>query len=526
MKLRKGIRAVIATQEKYMQISLAIDKTYDNYDFSEIRCIEKPFAIILDSYMVGYGNLFYLALKFSQSYLIKKYNAQSTFEDIYKLQIKILKDFFCLDFNLENVEEKEIIDWTKTKIGQNCIPLIFGNLRELYYSKYYQKEDWGHVFLITGYDEKRELLNIYDSSQKYKEEHLAKYGSYVMTNEILQKMYHSRERLSNIKPGYIKVKQLTDMPDQEIVINAIMTDIKSSIIDKYREIEMLELIETEKDKSKQELMINDLMRVRNAKRMFLNFFCEYNEKNSDLKKIADELICEWQKLINNALIMIYRNQKIDFKQIEGHISKFERKFQKWCREEFDNDNTSLKIISKKKDDEEIRNNDDGIISKKGNVAEFSFSNLSKVYPDFGSDNAPKIIIKKKGTGIEKYLIKASVEVNKSDEFSEFLAGIYVKTITGDIYYWGNCCNQTIRFDLCGINNNIFETHADLKKQVIYIKLEGEKQLYLGINNDNNKLCWIYNTVLENKLVEIGIACKTWGMTKLLDLNIELFQNNE
>lgn len=47
-----------------MQISLAIDKTYDNYDFSEIRCIEKSFAIILDSYTVGYGKLFYLALKY------------------------------------------------------------------------------------------------------------------------------------------------------------------------------------------------------------------------------------------------------------------------------------------------------------------------------------------------------------------------------------------------------------------------------------------------------------------------------
>lgn len=75
-------------------------------------------------------------------------------------------------------------------------------------------------------------------------------------------------------------------------------------------------------------MINDLMRVHNAKRMFLNLFCEYdeydNEKISDLKEIVDVLISEWQKLINNALIMIYRNQKIDFKQIENHISKFEK----------------------------------------------------------------------------------------------------------------------------------------------------------------------------------------------------------
>lgn len=164
--------------------------------------------------------------------------------------MKILKDFFNLDFNLENVEEKEIIDWTKTKKEQDCISLIFGNLRELYYSKYYQKDDWGHVFLITGYDEKRDLLNIFDSSQKYTEEHLAKYGAYVMPNEILQKMYNSRERLSNIKPGYIKVKQLTDMPNQEIVFNAIMMNIKNSItIDKYREIEILELIEIEKTKA-------------------------------------------------------------------------------------------------------------------------------------------------------------------------------------------------------------------------------------------------------------------------------------
>lgn len=150
-----------------MQISLAIDKTYDNYDFSEIRCVEKPFSIILDSYMEGYGKMFSLALKYYQSYPIKNYLDQSTYEDIYRLQMKILNDYFGIDFITEEVGDSVIVDWIKNKVEDNCVPLIFGNLKELYYSKYYKKENWGHVFWLQDISIKISYISFLGSFNSY-----------------------------------------------------------------------------------------------------------------------------------------------------------------------------------------------------------------------------------------------------------------------------------------------------------------------------------------------------------------------
>lgn len=519
-----------------MKVSLKMKIPNDDYEFSEIRCLEKPFAIMLNSFKEGYGKLFYFVLKFLQCYRIKEYDkVQSDFSNTFRLQQVVLHDFFNIDLYFDSVKNEDINQWIEHKIDNNDVPFIFGNLRYLFYSKYYKKADWGHLFMIYGYDSSKQLFQVIDSSQEYKKEHAAIYKPFVIQYETLLNLYSNRYVLNDIKPCYLDCNQVHNLCDvKSIVLKCIEYYINENPLLNLREVGIIHKIKSSSELTDMKWLSEDLMRIRNAKNVFLSELIELFDdkkfkiiKKSEFLHLKKLLIIEWQKSINKIMVGLYKNQVIDIDDILKNVYIYENKMRDnvcMMKKEIiiNGDEVFKEILRKNESPKDIfENNDDNIISKiESNNFLFNFPK-NKVYPSFGIDDSPKVIIYK--NVFQKELISLFVKMTtiSFNDLSEFLGGIFLRTEYDDVFFWGNFCNKTIRLDMSGISNNISEvSHMD-REVILFVKVAQGTKFTVGYKNEANVLTNCYSTTLKERIIDMGIGCKTWGKTNLLKVNYEV-----
>ena len=173
-----------------MYILGEIKQVDDIYSLEEVNCLEKPLGIMLNSFNSLYRNIYLLLQKMTQSYNIKYYcenifrqkNTMERSRDILEREMGI---------KLYRIEDPEdLLGCIKGKLAENNPVIVPVNLRELYYSSFYNKENWIHSFLIFGYNEENRLFNIFDSTQRHDEGGYNLY-KFVVEEDTLYRMHKS-----------------------------------------------------------------------------------------------------------------------------------------------------------------------------------------------------------------------------------------------------------------------------------------------------------------------------------------------
>ena len=152
-----------------------IKKIKDEYEIEEVNCLERPVAMVLNSYCPIYRNLYLFHEKMNRCYNLHFY------DDIgYKDKISMKRAQIILEQELgilmhRVVERDEMHQLILEQLKKNNPVIVPGNLKEIYYSKFYNKENWKHSFLLHGYNLDNKLYFIYDSVQCENEKEMCKF---------------------------------------------------------------------------------------------------------------------------------------------------------------------------------------------------------------------------------------------------------------------------------------------------------------------------------------------------------------
>lgn len=513
-----------------MNISIKLKRTSDIYGFEEISCMEKPFGIILDGISTGFANMYYIIIKYIQAYQVQNY-AYEEFNAYYSkdVNIKVLKEFFGLNLVYEDVNPDNIIDWIEKRIDSNNVVFVTANLKDLFYSKYYKKGDWGHIFLIHGYDKENQLFNIIDSAQAYKDES-AIYKPFVVEYLTMKKMYTSWMEADTITPCYIKCDEVDNISSAGYILKMFAKlYLANCNNDVYKEEKFIN--NQFLDKENMKVYTEFLLRTRTAKRVFfnelVNIIHKYKIKIESIEafmQAKDQLIHEWEDITYRLSVKAYRNQKP--KNLRGELLKVtqletsvKQLIAELCHSILQNEF----LEDDRKRNNHIENNEDGIINivDKSNC-KFYF-NSGKVYSSFGVDDSPKVVLIDKMDANKRYVVKTSVDMEKYQDTSQFMAGIFIRTENNNLYFWGNCCRESIRFDLCGVDNNIFEVDINHDNFNIGVDIRDGIYVTLGYENELGQFVECYQYKLISKAQEMGLACKTWGFPDEIQINYRNFE---
>lgn len=493
-----------------------IKPNQDNYKLDYISCFEKPVGIIIENYHELYPNIFYMILKLTQSLNLKSdyIEYENTSMDLIQ---KILK--IHLKLELKSVENINCLHEFIEENLNNQIPVLLpGNLKELFYAKHYKINDWPHLFIIKGYDNEKQVYSILDSYHNTNLD-FSKYTNFYMEYSTAEKLYSS-----NIENFKRKEIWFIENPNESISID--ISNILVYCLDKYIN---NAYIKCNNDINKYlycqenidfEDYYKELLQILKWKITFFSEvisiykYIDVNTKNyNEFKHTIDTFKLNIQTYINAIYVNYYRNKKaaidkylnmilkeeiliVDFlKKIKGKVIKIKEL-----------KNTNIKIIAK---NEIIENNDDSII-KKINKNEYIFKfNNGKVYDSWFLDNSPKVMLKKIDKN-KKTIIQTKLNILKADKNSKFHAGIYIRTVTDELFFWGINCGRTLRLDLVGINENIF----DVKKEIneVILKMEIYEKTFIISYKDINDFEFKDEKKIKgtNKIQEIGIGCKNWG----------------
>lgn len=146
---------------KFNNILTSITSNTDNLSWKELNCLYRPWAIVFKSFNESYYDIYILLVSFIITHTKKTNSQRYKFIEAYKIY---LEDFFGVSINEVEFENKyDLIQKVKYTIDNNEPVLISGDLYELSYNPMYKLEHYSHLFIIKGYDIKREIFYILDN---------------------------------------------------------------------------------------------------------------------------------------------------------------------------------------------------------------------------------------------------------------------------------------------------------------------------------------------------------------------------
>lgn len=511
-----------------MNVTIKLEGNKDSYGFEKITCMEKPIGITLDGFLNGYSNLFYMILKYIQAYYVENYDFE-VYDNKHSriINTKILKEFFDLNLVYEKVTEENIVAWIEEHIDLNHIVFVPVNLKELFYSKYYKKGDWGHINLLYGYERENELFHIIDSVQWYKE-NTSRYKAFVAEYATMKKMYAAWNEEAVLSPSFIDCNEASNISSVDTILKKFARlYLENFSNNSFKEVSFMSC--QFENKANMKKYTEYVLRATSAKEVF---FCElisimkkYNlrlEILEQFEKITSELIQAWEEVEYRVSVKAYREKdKLDFRNELSQIIDMEVTVKKMivdvCKTILDSE-----ILDSKRDDL-IENNLDSIITKVGeSMYRFHF-NSGKIYPCFGNDDAPKVKLIKQISPDKEYVIQTDIVLCKVQDISQFMAALFMRTVNDELYFWGSCCKKVIRLDLCGVDNNIFEISNNNKHLKIGIKIRQGKEISLFYVNDTGKEIQCYQYEALGNIQEVGLSCKTWGRPEDILIEYEDFK---
>lgn len=488
----------------------------DEYEIDEIDCFEKPFGIVLQGMKAGYSNIFYMFLKMVQAYNINEYlpiGSKSTIETEMYTKHKILQDNFNIIIHKTTCDDPDKFhDLMENLLAGPNVILIPGSLKELYYSKYYKRRNWPHLFLIKSFDRDYGLYYTLDSSQFYKE-NMALYRDFVIPYDIMKNVHFEYKKDFFPYIYYINISENELVDSNSIVKKCLEFFLNDRAEQSYREITFINDLFANKNSDEDVSYYSQkLFRTIKAKKVFLNELIKYlkeQDYNSDalesLLLLADKINKEWKKRINICFVHARKGSNVDLENALSTAISLENELYEQIKSVLAYLSIS-KVDSNKDEFSMFENNEDKIISANNGEYIFHFPK-GKVYTSWFKDDSPKVIYKKVDSESENIFFKCTADIKEMNDDSHFHAGIFMRTSQGYVYFWGTHCGNIVRLDLAGIDTDLFSYDYDKKTVDLFIRIE-EKKCTVGIIVDGIEKP-LKDVVMVGSVSEIGLGCKSW-----------------
>ncbi len=491
-----------------------LKKYNEIYDVNHLNCIERPFAVALNSFNPVYRSLFIILLKMSQCYKIRDYEKDlySTFKTIKKVQYILKKEL-----NIELFEVTCSSDNINSKIEKlldNNNPIFVpGNLKELFYSNFYKTSDWMHLFLIKGYDQSKNIFRILDSTQR-RDDLDYNFYDFVITYDILRNMYISFcQRIYQEKIYFINSGKVDKSLDTKyILMNTLNLFCFGLDNEPYNEITELK---------SNNLDCDNLFRLANYKEAFLSelivalqYFLKDNTHVMSFEHDAKHLIEKWKVFDRRLMYNLLKGNHQIIENSLNEIIELEERLRKNCKK-FINQLKKQAVVcckNKSKEHYSIENNEDDIINCiSNNCFEFNFDGR-KFYNSWLSDDSPKIVFRMPEYDNNSTIgFESNFKIIDAYNAQSYMLGVFFRCNSGNKYFWGINCGNSILFENTGINSKIvqiFETYEEYK---IGFTISNKKIQLFYYDQTKEKHTVDPDILLTECVIEYGIECKTWGI---------------
>lgn len=490
------------------------------YNIDELTCYEHPVAVALNYLDSNICNIYILLSKLYGIYMV---DLQSNSRQYI---IRNLKKQFNMD-----IESGKKISWKYIKeCINNNIPLVIGvNLYDIMYSENFLKKNWGHWFLIKGYDEDNDTVIICDNVQhndlgeRFSDFRIS-YDMLIKAHKSFMKKYS--DNILSLSFSY-EDKEAQYKNVLKYVLNMYLSiDVKVS--DNYRQIVILrELQKLIKDDSKYTLYYEEefkkkIININKYREVYINELCksmEYFEYNSEsiikLKEDSKMLNELWKIFVLKYSITVTNgNEKLieiseEIKQYEVNIQNQIKAYNLYL-DKTENSN-GIKTNNSNNITYEIVNDFNEIINGSDKNIQFCFLK-NRIYNWWIEDNAPKVcLVKSSFNNIEnkkELFIKTQMNIKKLDRFTsgeKFQAGFYIKTYE-DNYSYMCALNEQEEWSVDKVG---YEGKTVFNRDIynIFVRLIEDKIIF-GIYDDKEKV------LLRQKIINIGdfeagLVCKTW-----------------
>ncbi len=331
-----------------MSSSISISTANNLYTFDYVNCFEKPLGLVLERQHDKFQDLFYMYLKMVQSYNISKFENDNVFYTMnFNNAVRwIIEDKLKLQIDVQDIQAADIHKYIKSQLDLSRPVLVTGNLRELSYTKHYKVGDWGHLFLLNGYDEEKELYEIVDGEHKKPEGNVFEYGAFSMDYFILERLYNSMK--TKYELGFAGViyssGKASDVNEKELLLDCLDLFIEGRSKQPYKEVDYVdEVLNRIRNGEAQNSQVNnfdptnmiDFVFTRGIKykevffKTLISFLKRHNCDEKLIESLEEKvavLIGKWSKILNISLISYHLknsfniNDKIDeAKVIEEEI---------------------------------------------------------------------------------------------------------------------------------------------------------------------------------------------------------------
>ncbi len=495
----------------------------DNYTVDYISCFEKPLGIAIESLQPGWGNLFYICLKLMRAY----YNLTDNSDEIFQYTREMMPRF---GLKLKTLAlSDDLISSIKAEIDLHNPVFVPGNLRELFYSYHYKTSDWEHLFLITGYDDDKNIFFVLDGCQKKTEEH--KYEEFAIPFDVVTAMYESYKAVYPLHEGYAMEKTGRKPLHETSIILDCIDFLASGLYEQpYREITLMD--QPLADPITAASISLPLFKIVKHKEVAYTELINRLKENfgqaqsvvQELMAAKNDLIGEWNLVINSYIINAVRKKTFDIVEKTATAAEADRRMrhclidvcEEWKKLNPDGSKEHDTIASQFL----LENNEDGIIALDGSKACFIFRG-DKLYNCWISDNSPKAMYRQTEFLREDFHLSVLMEVLPYQDDVLFQSGIVFRTVLGELYYWGVINGTAVMLSKIGD----FQALCSMEFQgngvngvVLYIRKRKECYTFGFARKDGTEDMEVLATSGIGEITQIGIGCKTWD--KAAPLHIE------
>lgn len=465
------------------------------YPIDQVNCFSRAFGICLNSFDQSLSNLFYMVNNYDKCYHI---NGISESKELFAREINTF-ELVC-DLRVSKAYSKDdLFSLLEEHISMNNPVIVPVNLREIYYSDYYQESDWEHPIIIKGFDRPKKIFYILDHTQiksddqqelefSIEYETLFKaYKSYfdnIAVDEeefilIFEKRSNEPLVISRLLDHCLRIIFENEASSVEIKKLANKVNLNKRVLNmpKYKELFFSIMINEMSHFGY--LMQNDVELLTNNKLKLIDKWRTYILKSYKNRLKGESYFCEKElEEIRSLENQIWQQLKLRYLDNFGQASIL---------------NVSQTTT--------IENNEDNIITQQEKNIYFTFDG-NKIYNTWLGDDSPKIMFKKSS----KVDFKINVKVIENKEFSDFAAGIVIR-IKDDVYYFALDSGRRINLDRKGkegsINENIIQTN---EVELMIHFSESNCQFLYNCEGKVESLCILDLNANE---IEYGIGCKTY-----------------
>lgn len=503
-----------------------------NFYIDEVTCFEHPIAVAMNYYSSKCSSLYLTLAKMYGIYFGD--GRENIRETIFKSIREII--------GINRVEYgKATVDIIRKNIDKG-IPVIVGvNLKNIFYSEYYMKRDWGHWILVNGYDEQNKTFNIVDNTQFGKLGE--RYDEFVITYDILlQASKEYRKRFGN-EYVCLALEQEKEFDYKRALIHILekYDAIEIDNISEYRQIQLLEMLNevsadnSEHGKYYREEFKKKLININKYREVLFeeiaSIMADFNydiEKRYIYQGRIKNLYELWDNYIMVNLVKASRGRFIacNSNEISAAENDIQNEIKAFIEYLYKNENISDNENKNKIKDEityEKINNGDGIIYGNDEKIIFNFDG-KRTYNWWIEDEAPKVKIYsghiENNSNIK---INTCIEIVR-DTVSQYdgmlQTGIYIHTYADNRnYICGFEGNEKWILDRVGYDglyldiNNKYEISVEITQSVVIFRKvvkQDEYQIFSQkVNTDDG--------------LEVGLVCKTWNKPSKVKV---LFKNTE